>query len=237
MFVLFLTWSSPRDAGRNQLRRHPVVAGPVEIYSTPFKRFRKTGRRAPRARNLFSSIPRMLKSNSMIIRRGYTTNFTLTAGAATGAYLGFSPANLSSFAADFGSTFELCRVLRAEIQWVPAVNVVQAVNTQPLSLTPMYTAFTSTTTSAPTTSGQVLSYNTARTYPSWRPWRQSVIPTVAVAFNSGNQYNPSTMSWQSIGSNPQMNGMLIFVDSCGNAGATYIGAFVVTLTFAVSNSY
>lgn len=185
-----------------------------------------------------SRAPRLMGSNQMIIRRTYESSFSVNTGAVgTGAYLSFNPQNLPNFSTDFGSVFELVRVLSAEVSWQPVVNNFPFQSGPTIAPQPMTGAYTTTVASAPTTSSQVLQYGTAFNRQLMRPWRKRFNPVVGVALTSGNQYDLTSNVWQSIGSGPQTNGLLIWVADCGVGATSLVGRFYVTITFAISNPY
>ncbi len=175
----------------------------------------------------------------MVVTRSFYTAFNYPGAAtAASAYISFSPTQLPSWTGDFTNTFELVKVLKAKVQFFPAANVVQQSSGQALAFAPMLTAYTTDQAVAPTSANQVLSYNTFRPHTPYATWSEQYNPTVAVALNSGNQYDLARNVWQSIGSNPQTNGLLVWLDvPSGVAAATFVGYFVVSITFAVSNSY
>jgi hypothetical protein len=203
---------------------------------------RITKRRAKRAAAslgaIMSRAPRLMGSRQIVIRRTYEQTFSVNNGAVgTGAYISFNPQNLPNFSTDFGSVFELCRVIAADVSWQPTFSNFPFASGPTIAPQPMIGAYTTTVAAAPTTSSQVLQYGTAFNRQLMVPWRRRFNPVVGVNLTSGNQYDLTRNVWQSIGSGPQTNGLLIWVADCGVAAVTLCGRFYVTITFALSNPY
>lgn len=168
------------------------------------------------------------------ITRFQYSYLTLAAAAGTGIFLSGSPFQAINFTTDFGSLFELYRPLRTEISWVPAVNVNDFVNATPLDLQPMFVGFTPTKTTAPASVNDLLEMQTMRSFPLFKPWKYGFTPSVAYSLSTGNAFPPGPSTWLSIGSNPQMNGLRVWVDNCGNAATSTVGSFVYKFTFQLS---
>lgn len=167
----------------------------------------------------------------MKMRRSAIQTLTLNAAAGTGFFFAASPAQAINFSTDFGSLFELYRPIRTHFRFIPSTTTNDLVNLTPLDFQPMLLQKSITVATAPASSGEMYQAQTLIVKEMMHPWTVTVVPSLAVALNSGNAYPPASQSWISIGSSPQMNGLRLWIDNCGNAGATSIGSVIYTFEF------
>lgn len=179
-----------------------------------------------------------MQSRSIVLRRSYVTTLTVpNTGAGAGLWLNFSPESTSNFNTDFGGTFELVRAIRGDVSYVPTFNVLTLASGSALSIPPIYTAYSPGVASAPASEAAILQYGTCKVHTPSLPWRRGGPCVLANSLNSGFSYPMGRDTWYSVGSSPQVNGLLVWIDGFGQAANTQLGTLIVTVTFALSNPF
>jgi len=181
-------------------------------------------------------IPRRFGARPIRITQAYEVAVTMPVGTGYGTYISFDPAaNLPSWTTNFTNTFEIFRTISARVCWTPSVTQSQyAVGFT--GNVPIYSALSPTVSSAPTSQAQLLQYQSVRRHQLMRSWTRSAAPCVVNQLfpSTAFQYAPSQDIWSSVGNSPQTNGLLVWIDSTGNAATFFAGVFTVYITFEVA---
>jgi hypothetical protein len=200
------------------------------------------GKRPKRNRRMLAGsrpvdmIPRRFGSRSMRLTQAYEVSASLPSLAGQGFYLSFDPtANLPNWTSNFTNTFEVFRTISARVCWTPAFteNVYSA---SYLANVPMYSALSPTVSTVPTSSGQLLQYQSVLRHQLMRGWTRRAAPCVVGQLfpSTAFDYQPSQEIWSSVGNAPQTNGLLVYVDATGNTATLFVGTFTVYITFDVA---
>ena len=168
-------------------------------------------------------------------RTQVTVVSTQTTGS-SGFFFTAAPNTAPNFDTDFGSLFSLFRPVRTVFRFIPALNVNEVASGDTVFMTPMYTALDPSVTTVPTTEADLLQCGSCKVHMQGKVWSRSTIPSVAVALNSGFALPPASNLWISIGSDPQMNGLRMFVPDMGQSAAIPLGRMMTIFTFELTGS-
>lgn len=196
---------------------------------------RRARRRIPRAAsNPFDwHIP---GNKNLQLQRTYVTIVSSQTTGGSGFYFSANPSSTPNFDTDFGNVFSLYKAISTTFHWIPCVNTNELVSGDTLNLTPCYTTVDPTQTNVPTTESEMLQTGAFKVAPLWKEWKRTIRPSLAMSLNSGNAFPPASNFWVSIGSDPQMNGLRMFVPDMGQAAATPLGRMLVTCVFKLTGT-
>ncbi len=170
------------------------------------------------------------------IRRSQVTIVASQATGNSGFFFTANPSSSPNFDAEFGVLFSVYKAIRTTFQWVPCNNTNELVSGDTVFATPVYTVVDPAVTSVPTTEADMLQYGSFRATPMWQPWRRTIRPSIAMSLNSGNAFPPASNFWVSIGSDPQMNGLRMYVPDMGQSAATPLGRMITHFDFLVNGT-
>lgn len=154
----------------------------------------------------------------------------------TGLWIDFKPSQTANFATDFGSLFSLFRVLSADVVWHPAATQLPLTNALTFTLQPMLTAFNPVDNTVPAASSTMYQEDDMQIHNLLVPWRHRYFPKYLGSLSAGNDVLSSSKAWLSIASDPSCYGLKVFIPNCGNAGATVVGQFLVTIRFSLRDT-
>ncbi len=154
----------------------------------------------------------------------------------SGFYFSANPTNAPNFDTDFGSLYSVFKPIRTTFRWIPAMNTNEVASGDAVWLVPTYSVIDPSITTAPTAESDLLQCGGLAVKPINQPWTRSCVPSLAVALSNGYALPPSSNFWTAIGSDPQMNGLRMFVPDMGQTAITYIGRMMITYEFLLSGT-
>lgn len=164
------------------------------------------------------------------------TIVTSQATGGSGFFFTANPSASPNFDAEFGALFTIYKAIRTTFHWFPASNTNELASGDAVFATPVYTVVDPTVTTVPTTESDMLQYGSFKATPMWKEWKRTIRPSLAISLNSGNSFPPASNFWVSIGSDPQMNGLRMFVPDMGQTAVTPLGRMIVTFHFQVNGT-
>jgi hypothetical protein len=168
--------------------------------------------------------------------RKFTNVFTLGAAAATGLFIDFHPSQCSNWTTDYSNAFGEYRVTHAQVRWIPAYADFSFSNNAAIQIQPMYVWGDPIDNGTPSVISDALQRDNVAVMNALRPWTKTVRPSLLQDTSVGNDIVPASRVWLTIGSAPVMYGLKIFMDNCGNANATVMGQFLVTVYYQLRES-
>ncbi len=238
--------------GRN-LTYHPVPLGVsrsmsvVRAKTTPLAKnnnFKKGSRRRPQRRSVVTrrviSNPfnyRIPGNSPLTIRRTSVQILTSQTTGGSGFFFSANPTNAPNFDTDFGNLFSVFRALRTTFTWIPAFGTNEVASADSVFLAPIYTVIDPSITTVPTTESEMLQCGSFKVTNMNRRFSRSCVPSLAVAVGpSGFMLPPAKNFWIPTGTDPQMNGMRMFVCDFGQSAATYLGRMLITYHFQLNGT-
>lgn len=169
-------------------------------------------------------------------RRTQVTVVTSATTGSSGFFFTAAPNTAPNFDTDFGGLFSLFRPVRTTFKFIPALNTNEIASGDTVFMTPIYTVLDPSVTTVPTTESEMLQCGSMKTHMQGRPWSRSTCPSLAVSLNSGFALPPARNYWISIGSDPQMNGLRMFVPDMGQAAAIPLGRMMTIFEFELTGT-
>jgi hypothetical protein len=158
------------------------------------------------------------------------------ATGSTGFFFSAAPNTAPNFDTDFGSLFSLFRPIRTTFRFIPALNTNEVASGDTVFMTPMYSVLDPSVTTVPTAEADLLQCGSLVTHMQGKVWSRTTVPSLAVALNSGFALPPASNYWISIGSDPQMNGLRLFVPDMGQAAAIPLGRMMIIFEFELTGT-
>jgi len=175
-------------------------------------------------------------NRALTVRRSQVTICSTGASGGTGFFFTANPSSSPNFDAEFGPLFSIFKAMRTTFRWYPGSNTNEITSGDLVQASPVYTVVDPAITTVPTTEADLMQYGSLKVTPMWRAWARTIRPSLAIALNSGNSYPPASNFWVSIGSDPQMNGLRMFVPDLGQTAVTYLGRMITTFEFQVNGT-
>ncbi len=168
----------------------------------------------------------MVQTKQAVTSRSWLQVFTLGAAAATGAFYDFHPSQNSQWATDVVGVWQQYKVMYVDVQWIPAYRDFSFTNASAIQIQPMFVWTDPVDNSVPAAVGTALNRDTVQVRSALEPFTLRIVPVILDSLSAGTSLTPASRLWLSVGSNPTMYGLKIFMDNCNNAGATVLGQFL-----------